>query len=37
MAIGNVQLLHKCFPQTLCMGTARMKLDKETEEGPLAC
>ena len=25
--------MHECFPKHLCMGTARMKYDKETDEG----
>ena len=33
MAIGNVELMQKCFSKHLRMGTARMKKDKETEEG----
>ena len=32
MAIGNVELMHECFPKHLRMGTVRMKYDKETEE-----
>ena len=32
MAIGNVELMHECFPKHKSMGT-RMKQDKETEEG----
>ena len=32
MAIGNGELMHECFPKHLRMGTARMKLDEETEE-----
>ena len=32
MAIGNVELTHECFPKHSRMGTARMKLDKETDE-----
>ena len=31
MAIGNVELMHGCFPKCLHIGTARMK-DKDTEE-----
>ena len=31
-AIGNVGLMHECFPKKLCMRTARMKQDKEAEE-----
>ena len=33
MAIGNGELMHECFPKHSRMGTARMKLDKETGEG----
>ena len=33
MAIGNGELMHECFPKHLRMGTARMKQDKETDEG----
>ena len=33
MAIGNVELVHECFPEHWRMGTARMKQDKETDEG----
>ena len=33
MAIGNIELMHKCFPKHLHMGRARMKEDKETKEG----
>ena len=25
MAIGNVEIMHECFPEHLLMGTARMK------------
>ena len=33
MAIGNVELMHKCFPKhSRMMRTARMKYDKETDE-----
>ena len=33
MVIGNVELMHECFPRHSCMRTARMK-DKETgQEG----
>ena len=32
MAVGNWELMHKCFPKHSCMGTARMKQDKETDE-----
>ena len=35
MAIGN-ELLQECFPKQERMGTARMKQDKETEEGSKA-
>ena len=31
MAIGNVELTHECSTKHSCMGTARMKLDKETK------
>ena len=31
MAIGNGELMHKCFPKHSLMGTARTKLDKETK------
>ena len=33
MAIGNGELMHECFLKYLRMGTARMKYDKEAEEG----
>ena len=33
MAIGKGELMHVCFPKHLRMGTARMKQDKETDEG----
>ena len=33
MAIGNVELVHKCFPKYTYMGTARMKEHKDTVEG----
>ena len=32
MAILNGGLMHKCFPKHSSMGTARMKLAKETDE-----
>ena len=32
MSIGNELLMHECFPKHSCMGTARMKEDKVTEE-----
>ena len=32
MVIGNGEHMHACFPKHLRMGTARMKLHKETEE-----
>ena len=32
MAIENEELMHECFPKHRRMGTARMKLDKETDE-----
>ena len=32
MAIGNGEFMQECFPKRLGMGTARMKLDKETDE-----
>ena len=32
MAIGNGELMHECFPKHSCMGTARMKEDKDTDE-----
>ena len=33
MAIGNRELIHECFPKHSRMGTARMKQEKETDEG----
>ena len=33
IATEKVELMHKCFPKYLCKETARMKEDKETEEG----
>ena len=32
MAIANGDLMHECFPKHSRMGTARTKLDKETDE-----
>ena len=32
MTIGNVELKHECFRKHSRMGTARMKLYKETDE-----
>ena len=32
MAIGNGELMHKCFPKHSRMGIARMKQDIETDE-----
>ena len=32
MAIGNGELMHECFPKYSRMGTARMKLDNDTDE-----
>ena len=32
MAIGNVELVHECFPKNLSMGPERIKKDKETDE-----
>ena len=32
MAIGNGELVHECFPKHSRMGTARIKLAKETDE-----
>ena len=32
MAIGNVELVHECFPKQSCMKTASIKYDKETDE-----
>ena len=31
MAVGNVELMHECSPQHLCMGTAGMKKGEKTE------
>ena len=31
-AIGNVKLMHECFPKHLSMETARMKYEIETEK-----
>ena len=31
MALGNVGLVHECYPQHLHKGNAKMKVDKETE------
>ena len=33
MAVVNVELMHECFPKHSRMGTARIKLVKETEKG----
>ena len=33
MAIVNMELAYECFPEHSRMGTARMKQDKETDEG----
>ena len=33
MAVGNVELMHECFPKHLRMGIAGIKLDNDTEEG----
>ena len=33
MAIANVELTNECFPKQWRMGIARIKQDKETEEG----
>ena len=33
MVKENKEFIHECCPQHLCMGTARMKIDKEMEEG----
>ena len=33
MAVENAELMHEFFLKHLRMGTARMKEDKETEEG----
>ena len=32
MAIGNVILMHECFPKQFRMGTAIMKYNTETEK-----
>ena len=32
MVIGNVELMHECFPKHLLMGTERMKYEKEIAE-----
>ena len=32
MAIGKQELVHECFLKHSRMGTARMKVDKETDE-----
>ena len=32
MAIGNVELVHKCFPKYSRLGTARMKYNTETDK-----
>ena len=32
MALESGELMHECFLKHLRMGTARMKLDKETDE-----
>ena len=32
MAIGNVKLTHDCFPKHMRMGSARIKLEKDTKE-----
>ena len=32
MKIGNEELMHECFPKHMCMGTARMKYDRERAE-----
>ena len=32
MAIGNVELIHECFPKHTRMGTAIMRQDRETDE-----
>ena len=29
--------MHECFPKHLCMGTARMKQDREREEDKKRC
>ena len=31
MAIENVELIHKCYPEHLCIETARMEV-KETDD-----
>ena len=33
MAVGNGELMQKCFIKHSRMGTARMKYDEETDEG----
>ena len=33
MAIIKVELMHECFQKHSRMGTAKMKLEKETEKG----
>ena len=33
MAVGNGEFIYECFTKHSRMGTARMKKDKETEEG----
>ena len=33
MAVGNGELMQECFPKHTRMGTARMKYNKEAEEG----
>ena len=37
MAIGNLELMHECFPKHLRMGTARMKYDRERDEDKKRC
>ena len=37
MTIGNEELMQKCFPKHLRMGTARMKNDREREEDKKRC
>ena len=32
MTIENEELMHECFPKHLCMGTARMKQDREEDK-----
>ena len=32
MTIGNVEIMHMCFPKHWGMGTTRTKLDQETDE-----